>query len=320
MVVNIGMTFVIGGALGWIVVTIVRPEADLRGPVMAVCSAGNLGNLMLVLLPAICNESLSPFGETDVCRARGLSYASFSMALGCFYLWTITHSLMRSAYEIQKKKLVAASVEEGAIDAAPLLPTAASSSGLLEGEIAEVEERSFIKRVTEVVVQFFMQFKSPPAAGALTGLLFGASPWLKSLIIGPTAPFRAVYDSISLMGQGTIPCITVILGGNLTQGVRKSRVSLSIILAVLVVKFIFLPAAGIAITEAASRLGFLPVDPLFRYALLLQYTLPPAMAIGTMAQLFDVAREECAVLFLWSYLLAAPALTLWSSVYLWILS
>ena len=41
---------------------------------------------------------------------------------------------------------------------------------------------------------------------------------------------------------------------------------------------------------------------------------------GTMTQLFDVGKEECSVLFLWTYLAAALALTSWSTVFMWILS
>lgn len=39
-----------------------------------------------------------------------------------------------------------------------------------------------------------------------------------------------------------------------------------------------------------------------------------------MTQLFDVAQEECSVLFLWTYLVAALALTFWSTIYMWNLS
>ncbi|KAK7839376.1 endoribonuclease dicer like protein 3 [Quercus suber] len=48
----------------------------------------------------------------------------------------------------------------------------------------------------------------------------------------------------------------------------------------------------------------------------------PFMAAGkgTMTQLFEVAEEECSVLFLWTYLVAALALTVWSTMYMWILS
>lgn len=44
------------------------------------------------------------------------------------------------------------------------------------------------------------------------------------------------------------------------------------------------------------------------------------MYAGTMTQLFDVGQEECSVLLLWTYLVAALALTAWSTIYMWILS
>lgn len=130
-------------------------------------------------------------------------------------------------------------------------------------------------------------------------------------------------------------------------GLRSSTLKPLIIIAVVCVRFIALPAIGIWIVKAASSLGFLPSDPLYHYVLMVQFTLPPAMNIGkyfpplfdsllsgfklcetlkcndfagTMTQLFDVAQEECSVLFLWTYLVAAVALTAWSTVYMWILS
>lgn len=38
-----------------------------------------------------------------------------------------------------------------------------------------------------------------------------------------------------------------------------------------------------------------------------------------MSQLYDVGQEECSVILLWAYLVAALALTLWSTVFMWIL-
>lgn len=40
----------------------------------------------------------------------------------------------------------------------------------------------------------------------------------------------------------------------------------------------------------------------------------------TITQLFDVGQEECSVLFLWTYMVAAIAFTFWSTVYMWILT
>lgn len=40
MPVNIGIAFFAGGALGWVVVLLLRPPQQLRGPVIASSSAG----------------------------------------------------------------------------------------------------------------------------------------------------------------------------------------------------------------------------------------------------------------------------------------
>lgn len=77
---------------------------------------------------------------------------------------------------------------------------------------------------------------------------------------------------------------------------------------------------GLFIVKAAANFGLLPVDPLFQYVLVMQYAMPPAMNISTMAQLFDVGNEECSVILLWTYSAAAIALTAWSTFLLWLLS
>ncbi|KAK8935111.1 hypothetical protein KSP39_PZI012892 [Platanthera zijinensis] len=139
MPVNIGITFLIGGILGWIAVKILRPARHLEGLIIANCSAGNLGNLMLMIVPAVCDQPGNPFGDQSTCRARGLSYVSTSMAV-------------------------------------------------------------------------------------LAGFAVGAVPWLKSLIIGSRAPLRVIQDSLETLGNGTLPCTTLILGGNLTRGISFSGV------------------------------------------------------------------------------------------------
>ena len=56
--------------------------------------AGNLGNLPLIIVPAVCREKGSPFGAPDVCHTYGMAYASLSMAVRSFvcfiwHLWII---------------------------------------------------------------------------------------------------------------------------------------------------------------------------------------------------------------------------------------
>jgi len=88
MPVNIGITFIIGGTLGWIACNILKPPQHFRGLIMAFCSAGNLGNLLLIIVPAVCDEDGSPFGkDPSICRSRGLSYSSLSMAVSFPFFW-----------------------------------------------------------------------------------------------------------------------------------------------------------------------------------------------------------------------------------------
>lgn len=114
MPINILITFIIGSALGWILIKVTRAPQHLKGLILGCCAAGNaffagnriflrsefnikwdypfmfflnwnwtgnLGNLPLIIVPAVCKEEGSPFGDPDVCHANGMAYASLSMAV-----------------------------------------------------------------------------------------------------------------------------------------------------------------------------------------------------------------------------------------------
>jgi hypothetical protein len=61
MPINIGITFMAGGTLGWIACKILKPPQHFRGMIIAFCSAGNLGNLLLIVVPAVRDEDGNPF-------------------------------------------------------------------------------------------------------------------------------------------------------------------------------------------------------------------------------------------------------------------
>ncbi|MCL7035207.1 hypothetical protein MKW94_018200 [Papaver nudicaule] len=392
MPVNIAISFLIGGILGWIVVKLLKPEPYLEGLVIGSCSAGNLGNLMYIVVPAICLEKGSPFGHINsYCSSIGLAYASFSMSVSelytrmllstlvprgtydcwlqliaswiwitnCFgwvmiqvgglFIWTHTYYLIRTsslAYKaMQMAKETVPQIPNNEYDSnaeSSLLTRenedqvavqVVSSTELYNeqnevlaivtqtspGKLGDVKQSPWDKAVG-VLHLIIEELFAPPTVGSILGFLFGATPWLKSLIIGEGAPLRVIQDSVQLLGNGTIPCITLILGGNLTKGLRSARLKPMVIIAVIVVRFMILPVIGICLVKAAGNIGLLPSDPLFSYVLLLQWSIPPAMNIGTMTQLFGVAQEECSVLFLWTYLVASLAITLWSTLYMYILS
>ncbi|KAL9664205.1 hypothetical protein QQ045_019603 [Rhodiola kirilowii] len=344
MPVNIGLTFLFGGILGWILVKVLKPEPYLEGLVISVASAGNLGNLLLIMVHAICQEAGSPFGDHNVCNTVGLSYAAFSMAAGGFYIWTFAFAQIRSsavkyeAYLKSEEKQRSANKDfEGDQETAFLkgddhhgssivFTTSRSfredydkSAIIASFKDVDIENVSFWGKMKVTILQMTEELLAPPTLAAIAGFFFGAITWLKNLIVGETAPLHVIQDSIQLLGDGTLPCITLILGGNLIQGLRSSKLKVPVIVGIILIKYLILPIIGIGVVKFAASFGFLPADPLFSYVLMIQFTLPPAMNIGTMTQLVDVGQAECSVLFLWTYIASAFALTIWSTVFMWIL-
>ncbi|KAJ8465997.1 hypothetical protein OPV22_028549 [Ensete ventricosum] len=330
MPVNIGITFLIGGILGWIVVKILRPPKHLEGLVIATTSAGNLGNLLLIIIPAICEENGNPFGDQNICSSRGLSYVSFSMALGGFYIWTIAYGLMKNAGKIYhgsqlgsnlvKEDGGGVSTSQESMLSVSVKPVEEVAQTQIEVPLLHDKRVKLWEKLKGSVHNIVAELMTPPTVAAIIGFVVGAIPWLKSLFVGTSAPLRVVQGSIKLLGDGTVPCITLILGGNLTQGFHKSRIKRTVILSIVFIRYVILPAFGIGVVKAAYELGFVPYDPLYRYVLLLQFTVPPAMNISIMAQLFDVGQEECSVIILWTYVVATVALAIWSTIFMWILS
>ncbi|PIA48424.1 hypothetical protein AQUCO_01400786v1 [Aquilegia coerulea] len=105
MPLNVLVTFIIGSAFGWIVIKISRPASHLKGLILGCCAAGNLGNLPLIIIPAVCKEKGSAFGDPDRCRTYGIAYASLSMAISIIYLWTYVYHILR-VYSTEEEKEV----------------------------------------------------------------------------------------------------------------------------------------------------------------------------------------------------------------------
>uniref|UniRef100_A0A0E0AID8 Auxin efflux carrier component n=1 Tax=Oryza glumipatula TaxID=40148 RepID=A0A0E0AID8_9ORYZ len=264
--------------------------------------------------------------------------------LGGLYIWTHTYSLMKKkrgqmyhqpnsiqglddSNEEHHAKKFKANGEAACADEEATLPVSAKlaehneenqmEAPLLSGESEIAKKGSWTTtNLKDTIHHVVEELMAPPTLSAILGFVFGLVPWLKSLVIGDGAPLRVIQDSIQLMGNGTIPCVTLILGGNLIKGLRKLEFKHTVIIAIVCIRYVILPLVGIAVVHGAYWVGFLPHDPLYRYVLMMQFALPPAMTIGTMAQLFDVAQEECSVIFLWTYLVSSISLTTWSMIFM----
>lgn len=329
---NILITFVIGSALGWLLVKLTRAPQHLRGLVLGCCAAGNLGNLPLIIVPAVCREKGSPFGAPDVCHTYGMAYASLSMAIGAIYLWSYVYNIVRVS-SVGTTEVINIEDDSPAKMREPLLDSKDCSISVDYADqltLPYTQSEENLKVTTAHKVKRFLRMLSreiniqallaPSTTGAILGFIIGMVPQLRKLLIGSTAPLRVLQDSTSMLGDAAIPALTLIMGGNLLKGLKGSGIRASLLIGIIVVRYIFLPLLGIAIVKGAVQLGLVNPDPLYQFVLLLQYALPPAMNIGTITQLFGAGESECSVIMLWTYALASVALTLWSTLFMWLVA
>ncbi|KAG2313438.1 hypothetical protein Bca4012_027994 [Brassica carinata] len=313
MPVNVLLTFIIGSFLGWIVILITKPPSHLRGLIVGCCAAGNLGNMPLIIVPAVCKEKGGPFGDPENCQKYGVGYVALSMAMGSIYIWTYVYNLMRmlSNSPIEPQH----SIESNSCKV-PLISSREEEDNQKVGRWDNVKLR-MVSLSEKVNLRTIF---APSTIAALIALVVGLITPIRKLIIGNGAPLGVLQDSVTLVGDGAIPAMTLIIGGNLLKGMRSSGMKKSSIIGVLVARYIFLPISGVLIVRGAYKLDLITSEPLYQFVLLLQYAVPPAMNLGTITQLFGAGESECSVILLWTYTLASVSLTVWPTFFMWLVA
>ncbi|GAY57737.1 hypothetical protein CUMW_181750 [Citrus unshiu] len=344
MPLNILITYIVGSSLGWIVLKTTKAPYDLWGLVLGCCAAGNLGNMLFIIIPAICKERGSPFGDADACYRQGMVYSALSMAIGAIYMWSYVYNIVRiysSCTNSEGEKLDNSTenitpMEETTEKLSnsrmrPLLPLngcSAVKDHLNHFELdCSITARKPQVQLLEKIKQCFQTFATkfnlrklfaPSTIAAIIGFMVGIIPEFRKLLIGEHAPLRVVEGSASLLGEASIPTVTLIVGANLLRGLKGTRIQLSLIIGVIVIRYIALPLLGVGIVKGAIHFGFVKSDPLYQFVLLLQFALPPAVNIGTMTQLFRAGESEYSVIMLWTYALASFSLTFWTTFFMWL--
>lgn len=338
---NLLLTFILGSALGWMLIRFSRAPDHLQGLVLGCCAAGNLGNMPLIIIPAVCREKGSPFGDPESCNTHGMAYASLSMAIGAIYMWSYVYNIMRlfssRNYQGSEPDVSMPCIHSAGENRNPskiqrleLLPLQQFSSveDHIEVDVSTFEQTRKV-HVPAKVKKFLRMVRTninprtlfaPSIIGAIVGFIIGTTPPLRKATIGDSAPLHVVQDSASLLGDAAIPTVTLLLGANLLRGLKGSSIHPPVVIGILAVRYIALPLLGMVIVRGAVYLGLVQSDPLYQFVLLLQFALPTAMNIGTMTQLFGAGEAECSVILLWTYVLAAVSLTLWSAFFMWLVS
>lgn len=325
---NVILTTISGSIIGLIVAWIVHPPYPFFKFTIVQIGIGNIGNVPLVLIAALCRDKSNPFGDYEKCSQDGNAYISFGQWVGALVLYTYvfhmlapppegTFDIVGENHPIKNlsKDSSQCQVKDNSPEQMPLLNEDAVSTDPRTPKKEKI--KYFLKFLFEKLK--LKQILQPPIIASIIAIIIGCVPFLKRLIFTSDAPLYFFTDSCMILGEAMIPCILLALGGNLVDGPGSSKLGLRTTAAIIFGRLVLVPPVGLGIVMLADKLGFLPPDDkMFRFVLLLQYTMPTSVLSGAVANLRGCGREAAAVLF-WVHLFAILSMSGWIILYFSIL-
>nr|WKW35694.1 protein PIN6 [Dioscorea oppositifolia] len=313
---NIILATISGSLIGLIVACIVRPPYPYFKFTIIQIGIGNIGNVPLVLIGAICRDNSNPFGDSDKCNQDGNAYIAFGQWVGAIIVYTYVFHMLApppgGTFEgTENEKLpTTASTNIVVPEKVPLLISKESEPIELESS----RKGKIIRRLCYLAEKLKLkQMCQPPVIASVLAIITGVIPFLKGLILTTDASFYFFTDSCLILGEAMIPCILLALGGNLVDGpgAGSSKLGLRTVVAIVFARLVFVPPAGIGIVTLADKLGFIPKgDKMFKFVLLLQHSMPTSVLQGAVANLRGCGKEAAAVLF-WVHIFAVFSMAGW---------
>lgn len=321
---NVVLGSISGSLIGFIVASVIRPPYPYFKFTIIHIGIGNIGNIPLVLIAALCRDVSNPFGDSDKCSRDGNAYISFGQWVGAIILYTYVFQMLApppgETFDGIEGEKLPTKAPVGAVpsEQVPLLNSE-------EPETANTDSSARRKVVAKlfhlVEILKLKQIFQPPIIASVLAIVIGVVPFLKHLILTDDAPFFFFTDSCLILGEAMIPCILLALGGNLVDGpgAGSSRLGLRTTAGIIFGRLVLVPPAGLGIVTLADKFGFLPEgDKMFKFVLLLQHTMPTSVLSGAVANLRGCGKESAAILF-WVHIFAVFSMATWIVLYLAIL-
>ncbi|KAG9137920.1 hypothetical protein Leryth_023659 [Lithospermum erythrorhizon] len=326
--VNVVLGSISGSIIGLIVAYLIHPPYPFFKFTIVQIGIGNIGNVPLVLIAALCRDKSNPFGDFTKCSQDGNAYISFGQWVGAIILYTYVFQMLspppEGTFYVEDGNLPVKSPQKDSSQISVKHRTTVQVPLLVE----EHEVTDDINGPKTKISAFFRflyeklklkQILQPPIIASILAIIIGCVPFLKKLIFTTDAPFYFFTDSCMILGEAMIPCILLALGGNLIEGPGSSKLGFRTTAAIVFARLVLVPPVGLGIVMMADKLGFLPADDqMFRFVLLLQHTMPTSVLSGAVASLRGCGRESAAVLF-WVHIFAIISMAGWITLYLNIL-
>lgn len=325
---NIVLGSISGSLIGFVVALIIRPPKDYFKFTIVQIGIGNIGNVPLVLIGAVCGDKNNPFGDSETCNQMGSAYISFGQWVGAVILYTYVFHMLAPPPASNVKESLESEADAGKVNIditdSTRVPLLAVEEGIVDKRL-KVDWRSkalmVIAHVSSLVERLkIKQILQPPIMASVLAMFIGIIPFLKQLILTDDAPFFFITDSCIILGGAMVPCIMIALGGNLIGGPGNSKIGMRTTVAIVFARLFLVPPVGLGIVTLADKLGFIPAnDKMFRFILLLQHTMPTSILAGAVANIRGFAEREASTILFWVHICAMFSMTLWITLYLNIL-
>ncbi|KAJ0971611.1 hypothetical protein J5N97_019570 [Dioscorea zingiberensis] len=170
----------------------------------------------------------------------------------------------------------------------------------------------------ETPIQHILQ---PPTLASLLAIIVGMVPIFRDFVFGSDAPLSVLTDSLEILAGAVVPSVMLILGGMLAEGPNDSALGIRTTIGITVTRLLVLPLMGIGVVALADKLNFfVKGDEMFRFVLLLQYSMPSAILLGAIASLRGYAVREASALLFWQHICAVFSLSVYVVIYFKLLS
>ncbi|XP_006644905.1 protein PIN-LIKES 6-like [Oryza brachyantha] len=332
--VNIVVGSVSGSLIGYVVACIIRPPYPYFKFTVIHIGIGNIGNIPLVLIAALCRDPTNPFGDSDKCNEDGNAYISFGQWVGAIIVYTYVFKMLapppgESFDNAEEEKLPVKASGDNVVPEVGKSPTITRTSTVPENEpllSAEGDKNgatslgskimSHVRRVIKFLKD--MQLLQPPIIASVFAIVIGVVPVLKNFVLTDEAPLFFFTDSCLILGEAMIPCILLAVGGNLVDGPGEGskRLGVRTTVAIIFARLVLVPLAGVGIVLLVDKLGFIPKDDkMFKFVLLLQHSMPTSVLSGAVANLRGCGKESASILF-WVHIFAVLSMAGWIILYL----
>lgn len=312
--VNVVIANILGCLLGWLVAILVKPPPEFFKLTIVMIGIGNIGNIPLVLLGAVCRDDENPFGDSETCNSNAIAYISFGQWVGAVVAYTFVMRMLAPPKQMDNLTEPLLDKEVGKIDYGSIDVRVADEKHHPELESAPVNgsRKLNLETIGRKVMRTLKLVMQPAVNASILAIVVGTIPFLKNLFLNEDGALFFLSDGLNIMGSAMVPCIMLVLGGNLSRGPGASGLGVRTTVAITVVRLTFTPLIGLFVVGAADKMHLLPAqDKLFRFVLLLQHSMPSSILAGTVASLQGHGEREISAVLFWEHLLAVFSMTGW---------